>query len=180
MLPRNTNLMPRVLPEDVPGVGDGDRTFGSDVESRIRTRFAASNPGVERREEARKDLMSAGYYNPHAVENLAATRYVLMMLGLILFGGLLLLVPPQLEPWMIACCILAPLLGWAMPALYIRGKAKERKHEIERAMPDLLDVCGNILQWNEAVPDSLQQLAATSARGLSSLVARIGHRQRTG
>jgi tight adherence protein C len=102
--------------------------------------------------------MSAGYYNPHAVENLAATRYVLMMLGVIFFGALLLLVPPQLEPFIVACCILGPLLGWALPALYIRGKARERKHEIERAMPDLLDMMNMCVSQGLTVPDSMQRI----------------------
>ena len=112
----------------------------------------------DRREEARKDLTSAGFYNPHAVENLAAARYVLMMLGLIVFGALLLLVPPQLEQWMMAGCVLAPLLGWALPALYVRGKAKERKHEIERGMPDLLDMLNMCVGQGLTVPDSLQRI----------------------
>lgn len=155
MLPRNQNPMPRVLPADVPGVGDNDRTFGS----WLNPAFASLVPeSEERREEARKDLMAGGFYNPHAVENLAATRYVLMMLGILVFGALLLVVPPQLEPWMVSGCILAPLLGWALPALYVRSKAKERKHEIERAMPDLLDMLNMCVGQGLTVPDSLQRI----------------------
>ncbi len=155
MLPRNANPMPRVLPADVPGVADSDRTFGS----WLNPAFAALVPeSAERREEARKELMSAGFYNPHASENLAATRYALMMMGVLLFGSLLLIVPPQLEPWMVVGCILAPLLGWAVPALYVRSKAKERKHEIERAMPDLLDMLNMCVGQGLTVPDSLQRV----------------------
>ena len=155
MLPRNTNPMARILPEDVPGVDDSDRIFGST----LNPAFAALVPeSEERKEEARKDLQSAGYYNPHAWENLSAARYALMMMSLILFGSLLLLVPRQLEPWIMACCILVPLLGWALPALYIRGKAKERKHEIERAMPDLLDMLNMCVSQGLTVPDSLQRI----------------------
>lgn len=155
MVPRNSNPMPRVLPEDVPGISDEDRTFGAI----LNPAFAAMIPeSEERREEARKDLMSAGYYNPHATENLSATRYVLMMMGLIVFGALLLFVPPQLEPWMVAMCILGPLLGWALPALYIRGKARQRKQEIERAMPDLLDMLNMCVSQGLTVPDSLQRI----------------------
>lgn len=155
MVPRNTNPMPRILPEDVPGVADDDRVFGSV----LNPAFASLLPeSEERREEARKELMSAGYYNPHAIENLAAMRYFLMMAGIIVFGLLLLAVPPQLEPWMVAMCILAPLLGWALPALYVRGKAKERRIQIERAMPDLLDMLNMCVGQGLTVPDSLQRI----------------------
>ena len=155
LLPKNTNTMPQVLSQDVPGVADDDRTFGS----MLNPAFASMLPeSGERRKEARRDLMSAGYYNPHAVENLAATRYVLMMLGLIFCGALLLLVPPQLEAWVIAGCLLAPLLGWALPALYVRGKARDRKREIERAMPDLLDMMNMCVGQGLTVPDSMQRV----------------------
>jgi len=155
MIPRNTNTMPRILPEEVPGVDDDDRVFGST----LNPAFAALLPeSAERNEQARKDLTSAGFYNPHAVENLAATRYALMMLGVILFGSLLLVVPPRLEPFVIACCILAPLLGWAFPALYVRSKAKTRKQEIERAMPDLLDMLNMCVSQGLTVPASLQRI----------------------
>lgn len=155
MAPRSTNQMPRVLPEEIPGVDDSDRSFGS----ALNPAFASLLPESDvRREEARKDLMAAGYYNPHAVENLAATRYVLMMLGMVFFGALLLIVPPRLEPWMVSGCILAPLLGWSVPALYIRGKAKERRHQIERAMPDLLDMLNMCVSQGLTVPDSLLRI----------------------
>lgn len=155
LMPQHVDLMPRILPQDVPGTDDGDRLFGSWFNPALASLLPESD---ERREEARKDLMSAGYYNPYATENLAAARYVLMMGSLIFFGLLLLVVPPQLEPYVIAGCFLAPLLGWAFPALYVRGKAKERKHEIERAMPDLLDMLNMCVSQGLTVPDSLQRI----------------------
>lgn len=155
IVPRNQDSMPRILPEDIPGVDDSDRTFGS----WLNPAFASLIPeSEERREEARHDLAAAGFYNPHALENLAASRYAFMMLGLLVFGSLVLLVPSQLEPFMVACCILAPLLGWALPALYVRSKAKQRLHEIERAMPDLLDMLNMCVGQGLTVPDSLQRI----------------------
>jgi tight adherence protein C len=155
MYSRNTNTMPRVLPEDIPGVDDSDRMFGS----LLNPAFASLVPeSDERREDTRRDLMAAGFYSPHALENLAATRYAMMMMAIVLFGSLLLLVPPQLEPFVVACCVLGPMLGWALPALYVRSKAKERKHEIERAMPDLLDMMNMCVGQGLTVPDSLQRV----------------------
>lgn len=155
LLPRNTNLMPRVRPDEVPGVDDSDRVFGG----WLNPAFASLLPeSEERRDWARKELMAAGFYNPHAAENLAASRYALMMLSLIVFGSLVLIVPPQLEPWMVAGCILGPMLAWAMPMLYVRSKAKERLHQIERAMPDLLDMLNMCVSQGLTVGDSLQRI----------------------
>lgn len=155
LLPRSTNTMPRVLPEEVPGVDDSDRVFGSWLNPAFASLLPESD---ERREQARKDLMSGGFYNPHAWENLAASRYALMMLALIVFGSLVLIVPPQLEPWMVAGCVLGPMLAWALPMLYVRSKAKERQHEIERAMPDLLDMLNMCVSQGLTVGDSLQRI----------------------
>jgi tight adherence protein C len=183
ILPRHQETMPRVLPEDVPGVDDRDRTFGR----WLNPAFASLLPeSPEKREDARRDLQAGGYYNPHALENLAATRYALMMLGVVVFGALLLLVPPQLEPLMVACCILAPLLGWALPALYVRSKAKERKQEIERAMPDFLDMLNMCVGQGLTVPDSFRRIgrdfrsvypALSQELGIVDEQARIGSMQ---
>ncbi|WP_010586241.1 type II secretion system F family protein [Schlesneria paludicola] len=155
MLARNENPMPRVLPEEVPGVDDSDRAFGT----WLNPAFASLLPeSPERKEEARRDLQSAGFYNPHAIENLAATRYVGMVVSVIVILAMLLVAPPQLEPWLMACLVLAPALAWALPALYVRTKAKERKHEIERAMPDLLDMLNMCVGQGLTVPDSLQRI----------------------
>ena len=154
-MPREINALPRVLPEDIPGIDDRDRIFGSWLNPAFASLLPESD---EKRDDVRKDLMAAGFYNPHAIENLAATRYALMILGVVIFGSMLLLVPPRLEPWMVAGCILAPLLGWALPTLYIRGKAKERKQEIERAMPDLLDMLNMCVSQGLTVPASLERV----------------------
>jgi len=150
-----TNPMPRVLAEDVPGIDDSDRKFGSLLNPALAALLPES---PERREQARKDLLAAGYHTPHAVENLAATRYIYMMLGMIVFGALLLIVPPRLEPWAIGGLIVGPLLGWALPMLRVRGQADVRKREIEKAMPDLLDMLNMCVSQGLTVPDSLKRI----------------------
>ncbi|MBC8117473.1 MAG: type II secretion system F family protein [Candidatus Saccharimonas sp.] len=150
-----TNPMPRVLAEDIPGTDDSDRKFGS----LLNPTFAVLLPeSPERREQARKDLLAAGYHTPHAVENLSATRYVYMMLALIVFGALLLIVPARLEPWAIGGLVFGPMLGWALPMLRVRGQAEARKLEIEKAMPDLLDMLNMCVSQGLTVPDSLKRI----------------------
>ena len=147
--------MPRVLAEDVPGMDDSDRKFGSLLNPALASLLPES---AERREQSRKELLAAGYHSPHAVENLSATRYVYMMLALVVFGALLLIAPPRLEPWAMGGLIVGPMLGWALPMLRIRSQAEERKLEIGRAMPDLLDMLNMCVSQGLTVHDSLRRV----------------------
>ena len=49
--------------------------------------------------------------------------------------------------------IVGPMLGWALPMLRIRSQAEERKLEIGRAMPDLLDMLNTFYNWT--IPESV-------------------------
>ncbi len=147
--------MPRVLAEDVPGMDDSDRKFGSQLNPALASLLPES---AERREQSRKELLAAGYHSPHAVENLAATRYVYMMLAMVVFGALLLIAPPRLEPWAMGGLIVGPMLGWALPMLRIRRQAEERKLEIGRAMPDLLDMLNMCVSQGLTVHDALRRV----------------------
>lgn len=152
---KSQTAMPRVLAADVPGTDDSDRTFGSTLNPAL----AALLPDTEvRREAVRKELLAAGYNSPHALENLSATRYALMMLSILVFGGLLLIVPPRLEPWVIAGLVAGPIMGWALPTLQIRRKAADRLREISRAMPDLLDMLNMCVSQGLTVPDALKRI----------------------
>ena len=150
-----TNPMPRMLAADIPGMDDSDRKFGSLLNPALAALLPES---PERREQARKDLLAAGYHTPHAVENLSATRYVYMMLALVVFGALLLIVPARLEPWAIGGLIFGPMLGWALPMLRIRSQAEVRKREIEKAMPDLLDMLNMCVSQGLTVTDSMRRI----------------------
>ncbi|MGH7199693.1 MAG: type II secretion system F family protein [Planctomycetaceae bacterium] len=114
----------------------GDRVFGS-----ATAVFAALLPETAaQRETLARNLRAAGYYLPSAPQNLAAIRYMLVMASLIVFGGLLLLLPSRYEVPVLIGLVLVPMLCWAVPALYVSSRAKDRRFEIERAMPDLLDL----------------------------------------
>jgi len=112
----------------------------------------------QRQDEARKELTTAGFYQPHAFENLAATRYLAMMAGLVIGGVALIMVPPRLE-WLAVISIIAlPLLGWALPRLYVRGQAGERRRQIEQGMPDLLDMLNMCVSQGLTITDSLRRI----------------------
>lgn len=156
VLSRPTNdAMPRLLAADIPGTDDSDRTFGTALNPTLASLLPESD---ERREQTRKELNAAGYYNPHALENLAALRYALIMLSILVFGGLLLIVPRRLEPLIIAGLVVGPMLGWALPMLRVRRKAADRIREIGRAMPDLLDMLNMCVSQGLTVPEALKRI----------------------
>ena len=146
--------LPRVLPEQTPLVGDHDYLFGS-----LTPVFAALLPeSDQRREDLRKELQTAGYYSPHALANLSAVRYALMT-GLLFLGGMLLvLVPRPWEPVALVAIVAGPVLGWSLPRLHVRGRAARRKSEIERAMPDLLDMLNMCVSQGLTVQDAMHRI----------------------
>ncbi|HUQ70834.1 MAG TPA: type II secretion system F family protein [Planctomycetaceae bacterium] len=151
---REDNRLPRVLVEDLPIARQDDLAFGA-----LTPAFASLMPESEtRQEEARRELQSAGFYAPHALQNFAASRYLLMMAGLIAAGVALLLVPQEFEWIAVTGLIALPLLGWAVPRLYVRGKAADRRSEIERGMPDLLDMLNMCVSQGLTIPDALKRI----------------------
>lgn len=151
---RRATELPQVLREDLPGADSTDRAFGA-----LNPAFASLMPeSDERKTELRSELQTAGYYNTHAAENFSAIRYVLVIGGLVLAGVALVLAPRSLEPYCVGAAIVLPLLGWALPRLYIRGKAAQRKNEIENGMPDLLDMLNMCVGQGLTVHDSLKRI----------------------
>ena len=146
--------LPFIRPSDVPSVRTDDYAFGG-----ITPALASMLPDSDQRQdEARKELTTAGFYQPHAFENLAATRYLAMMAGLVIGGVALIMVPQRLE-WLAVISIIAlPLLGWALPRLYVRGQAGERRRQIEQGMPDLLDMLNMCVSQGLTITDSLRRI----------------------
>jgi len=144
----------RVLAEDTPVARSDDFVFGE------ATPFLASMlpDSAVRREETRSELISAGYYQPHALQNLSAVRYAMMM-GALIVGLLLLLAAPQRLEWMaMGGLVILPLLGWALPRLFVRGQAADRRSEIERGMPDLLDMLNMCVSQGLTVQDAMKRI----------------------
>lgn len=146
--------LPHLRPDDIPSVRTDDYAFGD-----LTPALASLLPDSETRQvEVRKELQQAGYYQPHALQNLSAVRYVLMMLGLVLGGVALILSPPRFEWIAFASVVVLPLLGWALPRLYVRGQAEDRKRQIELGMPDLLDMLNMCVSQGLTIPDSLRRI----------------------
>jgi tight adherence protein C len=113
----------------------------------------------ERSRDLARKLRQAGDYRPHAPENLAATRF-LFMVGSLFLGGVCVLLAPRVaeRPLLFGTLVLTGL-GWALPALLVRNRAESRKAEIERGIPDMMDMLNMCVSQGLTVPDSLARVA---------------------
>ena len=147
--------VPQVRPDQVPLHGSSDYIFGS-----ITPALAAMLPeSAERQEVLRRELRAAGYHQPHAWHNLAALRYLGLMGALVLFGLLLLIVPPQLEVIVLSMMVVMAIAGWAVPRLMVRSRMAERIRRIENGIPDMLDMLNMCVSQGLTVPQSLRRIS---------------------
>ena len=147
------NLLPQPRPEELP-IPDDDFVFGA-ATSAIAQLLPESD---RRREIQRKNLVAAGYYSRAAWLNLNAIRFVLAFLAILVVGFWLLAAPPELEPLLLGLLVLGPLLMWAVPPLVVSSKAAERRVDIERGLPDVLDMLNMGVSQGLTVPASLKRI----------------------
>lgn len=134
--PTQSTRLDRLDLEELPFSDTRDYSFGA-----MTPLLASLLPETDqRRVQTKRELLNAGYFTPHAYQNLAATRYLGIILPIVFFGVLLVTVPAALEPLMIAGLVIGPILGWSIPAMLVRSQAAERLREIENGMPDMLDL----------------------------------------
>src|SRR5258708_26383517 len=149
-----------VEPAQTGLVGTNDYVFGA-----ATPLLAALLPeSDERRVATRKELQTAGYYQPHAVENLAAIRYLAIIVPLLVLGGLLLVVPARWERSILVSMLIVPPAAWALPRLIITRRAAERIFRIENAVPDMLDMLNMCVSQGMTVPAALARVGEEIAR----------------
>lgn len=89
--------------------------------------------------EVRQFLLQAGYVDPNAVSIYWATRVILatgFVAGSILLLPLLNVTAMQL----LMAIVWLGGLGWVGPVFYVRSRLKGRQKELQKAMPDMLDM----------------------------------------
>lgn len=124
-------------PADTPLADGSDYAFGPAL-----TPFMAGAlpDSAGRKLELKQDLVRAGYYQPHAFENIQAIRWIFLLAPLLMLCVMINVLPQRLELWAMGTMIAVSILGWALPKLYIASQAADRRSEIERSLPDVLDM----------------------------------------
>jgi tight adherence protein C len=124
-------------------------------------RWLARNFSRLRGRDYRTRLIAAGMYTT-TPERLLGTRF-LAAVG----GGFLWLLLTGLggaETWLVVLgAIGAAVLGWVLPMFIVDSRARKRRDQIERGLPDLIDLLVVTLEAGLSFPQSLR-LAATKVR----------------
>jgi len=104
------------------------QTFGERMES-----------GRKDSSEVRQFLLQAGYVDPNAVAIYWATR-VFLATGLVALALTLLPLVGLTTLQVLMAVVWMGGLGWVGPVFYVRSKLKARQKELQKAMPDMLDM----------------------------------------
>jgi Flp pilus assembly protein TadB len=154
LLAESADSFPIPVPEDLP-IRNDDFVFGS-----LTPSIAQLLPETDtRRDVQRKTLIAAGYHSRASWLNLSAIRFTLAFLALVIVGFWLIVAPPAIEPWLLGLLVTAPLFMWALPPLIVVFKASERKSDIERGLPDVLDMMNMGVSQGLTVPQSLRRIS---------------------
>lgn len=152
--------LPHVEAGDVPSMGGDDYIFGSATPA-----LAEMMPeSEERRAKTKKELQAAGYYQPHALHNFSAIRFISILGTLLFFGVVLLLAPERFEIPILAAMLIVPVLVWAVPFLVVTSKASDRRSEIEQGIPDMLDMLNMCVSQGMTVPHALRKIISELAK----------------
>jgi tight adherence protein C len=147
------NSLPALRPDQVPTTDGGDYVFGPATST-----LAAVMPASDIDRTA-KELKRAGYHQPHAMQNLQAVRFM-MLFGVFFLGGCaVVLAPSSLEIWAILGTILVAGLVWGIPRIFLQNKGTDRTSQLERAMPDMLDMLNMCVSQGLTIPDSLKRIS---------------------
>jgi tight adherence protein C len=147
------NDIPKLLPGQVPVTDSSDYMFGSATSAMAGVMPAAD---VDR---TNKELARAGFHQPHAMQNLQAVRFIVLFVVLFFGGVALILSPPQFELWVVGGTLCTAALLWSVPRLYLQNKATERTSQLERAMPDMLDMLNMCVSQGLTIPSSLKRIS---------------------
>lgn len=147
--------LPQVDPGDTGLADSSDYVFGSTTP--VLAAMLPESP--VRHEEIRRELQTAGYFQPHAAQNLAAIRYLCILAPLLLLGLTLIFTPRRFERPILISMLIVPAIGWALPRLVVKRRAAERTREIELAIPDMLDMLNMCVSQGMTVPTALTRVS---------------------
>lgn len=138
-----------------PIADEGDLVFGA-----VTPMLAELLPeSAVRKSTLSATLKNAGFYSAHAWANLAAVRCLGIILPILACLAILVFAPEEFEPYAMVGLIALPLVGWSLPTLWVRGKAKARVEEMSRGMPDMLDLLNMCVSQGMTVPTALSRVS---------------------
>lgn len=122
-------------------------------------RFEILNPDPEKVSSIRLFLARAGYYDPQQVFD----YYYIRLLSAVFLAVVALLVGPMLRfpfPGIALAAVGALLLGWVTPRLVVMRRIHNRREEIRRAVPNMLDLLVICVEAGLSLTAGIQRVAS--------------------
>jgi tight adherence protein C len=117
---------------------------------------------VQRKESRAKTirelLVQAGYRRSEALSVFWGTRFALMV-GLTFSSVILLLLAGQSLKAALFAMLWGTIVGWVMPKVYLRMRAATRRREIDRNLPDALDLLVVCMEAGLGLNQALARMA---------------------
>lgn len=123
---------------------------------------------AEEMDEARREMIQAGYHSRNAVRDFHAAKLVLALGGLLIGLGYLMLFPPADDASMIKRLLpigIPTFAGYYFPIYWVGKRRAERQSEIQRGFPDALDML---------------LICAEAGQSMDQSIARVAHELRFG
>ena len=108
-------------------------------------------------EELEKDFRRAGYYRTSQRSRYFALRNALAIAILLATGGIAVAIGPphQRALWILAAGVLAAMVGFSLPRVFLAVSARHRVERIRAALPDAMDTIGMCLHGGISLQECL-------------------------
>jgi hypothetical protein len=108
-------------------------------------------------EQIAPELRQAGYYDPKALSRFQMIRTGLMLVPIFVTAFLVISVPPEWATRVLIYGLIAIVLGFSLPRIYVASRARARRRQIERGLPVALDLVSLGLVGGQNIQGALRQ-----------------------
>ncbi|HVK12247.1 MAG TPA: type II secretion system F family protein [Gemmataceae bacterium] len=110
-------------------------------------------------EQIAPELRQAGYYDPKALSRFQMIRTGLMLVPIFVTAFLVISVPPEWATRVLIYGLIAIVLGFSLPRIYVASRARARRRQIERGLPVALDLVSLGLVGGQNIQGAFQRSA---------------------
>lgn len=107
-----------------------------------------------------RQLAAGGFHARSAWANWNAVRLTMVFASIVMSLCWLLFASPEWETTGLMLLLVAPVTAWALPGMWLDSKAGERTAELERSLPDVIDLLNMAVSQGLTVPSTIFRIAA--------------------
>ena len=127
-------------------------------------------------EEARRQMIQAGYHSRTAVRDFHAAKLILALGGLMLGLFYLILLPPADDASILSRVLpiaIPTFAGYYLPIYWVGKRRTERQTEIQRGFPDALDMLLICSEAGQSMDQSISRVAQELRAGYPALAEEL-------